>query len=525
MKESALVSDKMKKNKKGEITSISTVITMIVVLILITVIFAFVGISDFTGTTETSFEETKEEEFVETLYVCNGLNRQSSHRVLYKEKGNANSVITAPMFYNIENISFECNVPGTSEPDSGCVIESLERKQKVMDGCDEKENIGWIKFNFTKPRIGFNYTYPCSPGKPQNGLFLEKTENASYLAWPTSRDDWTNFFSNFHGEIHKNRLMFEADGVKYNWTEATNYDNYLIGASTGNKIEHWNAALGTWELVDSIKEGEKYALIVLRDCKMYLGEDLRNCFYNNTYSADVFDNFDVMSVFVPSENKSLINSYFCGLQKESILRCINSNSTIREICEMDPEINWYYCSLDDYTSSETFYDWEFKVKGYYCCPESGPIKTANDSLIYDESGNPIEEKWKWKEDKNACCLERGCKNLPCIEEGGKWMYGECWFNGTPGQSCEEVCNDHQLKNGENYTCVNATHWERVPKNCELHRKFGFDCTSCSPSVNFAPYETSGNCRYFDYELYAAVPVDDYDCSSSNAALRRFCACE
>ncbi|UCG95618.1 MAG: hypothetical protein JSV92_01040 [archaeon] len=514
-----------------------TLLTLILVIIIIALVLVLSISMKLTETSEESFGKTEKTEYKESLFKCPGINRQSSYRTLHSESGDLGGTVKNYMSHNLEDLKFKCEVPGTSESGSGCVIESLKRTQRIDDGCDDIMNIGWFEFNFSDPSINFNFDYPCSGSFAKNGIILE--ESGDDLS--NDMDKYTQFISPFSGDVHKSRFIFEVDGETYNWEEATNFENYVIEPipSEEPQLWHYDSVNKVWELVNITEEGERYALWIYRECKMKVEEDPRICFHNHTYYADIFENMDVMSAFIPVEKRTLINSYFILLEKHEDTfanYCNDSlyNIKIKEKCAMDPLDDYYYCDYNKtnsiFKAGGEFYDWTLEVRGRYCCPER-EIKDAEGYVIYDQdSGNPMEEGWQWNsqamDGKGACCLGIGCMNIPCIEEGGKWMYGECWFEGSPGENCIGVCGSHIRPSGTPYTCKIPDLWQRVPKNCELQEKFGADCSnSCVPD-SIAPADLGGgNCKYFDYDLFEIPPVDDYGCGSSVAGGKRFCACE
>ncbi len=160
---------------------------------------------------------------------------------------------------------------------------------------------------------------------------------------------------------------------------------------------------------------------------------------------------------------------------------------------------------------EEFHHYELKVAGRYCCPEGT----------------------EWNTDFQACCGEDDCADADCREIGGTWLYGECWFMGSGGESCSEVCED------KNAVCKNPDDWASVPKDCALHEEVfkdmglypvPFNCTFClqnmlPPPEWYSPYSGSlTKCYYKNNE--APPPFDDYMCDAvAPGGKPRICACE
>jgi len=96
------------------------------------------------------------------------------------------------------------------------------------------------------------------------------------------------------------------------------------------------------------------------------------------------------------------------------------------------------------------------------------------------------------------------------------MYGACWYAGTTGQSCNQVCNAHVGQ-----VCVQPPDWSQVPEDCVLHAAVGFDCDSCGYGISnpYAPYQTGSICYARSHS------AGDYSCSASSIVLKRICACE
>jgi len=524
------------KGEKG--ISFALVMTIVLVLIVIVIILSQAAGIGLTEIPQGSLEKAGEEKTEGSFFACPGIGRQSNWETLQSWSGDMGGAVDLSLSHHLEDVIFRCNVPGTSEPSSLCVIESLVRKQKIQDGCDDIMNIGWFKFNFTDPNLNINLEYPCSGSLTENGITLdssgEELDTGDYMKY-------TQFVSPFPGEVHKSRLLFEVDEEIYTWEEATDTENHLIEPIPAEDAQFWhyNTAAAGWETVNSIQEGETYALWVYRECRMWVEEDPRLCFYNHTYYADVFENMDVITIKVPVDNTTVINSYFQLLEKWEDVGLGYCNEAlypieIKEKCGMNPLDDYYYCDYNRtnlaFKAGGNLYNWTLEVQGRYCCPER-EVKAADGSTIYQEGGLPLIEAWTWNSNaingEGACCLGPGCKNLPCIEEGGKWVYGECWFEGSPGENCTEVCESHERPSGSPYECKIPDHWERVPKSCRLQEKFGIDCSnSCNPDT-LAPLDLGvGNCEYFDYDLYADTPVYDYGCDDEPGAGEvRFCACE
>lgn len=160
---------------------------------------------------------------------------------------------------------------------------------------------------------------------------------------------------------------------------------------------------------------------------------------------------------------------------------------------------------------EEFHHFEFKVTGRYCCPE-GMV---------------------WSRDFQSCCADKHCTDIICNDEGGTWLYGECWFLGNGGESCNTVCEGH------NMYCKNPDDWTTIPEDCTLHEEVfktmglfpvPFNCNNlCLKNLFiiyefFSPYyDGGGKCRY--KTTSATYPFDKYLCTGVVPGGKpRICAC-
>jgi hypothetical protein len=177
----------MWKNKKGAIVPFAIIITLIFVLLVIGMGLITVDDAEATDRFNQSIEFAKnetQEVKEETLEFCPGENRRSTEPVTVSMVNRDFSADGAIKCANIEDMRVSCNVPGTHERDSGCLLDSFERTQWVEDGCEgpvaieycgvipcgyiPRFNRGWYKFNFSDPDLnnefyGKNkkFIYPC----------------------------------------------------------------------------------------------------------------------------------------------------------------------------------------------------------------------------------------------------------------------------------------------------------------------------------------------------------------------------
>ena len=107
----------------------------------------------------------------------------------------------------------------------------------------------------------------------------------------------------------------------------------------------------------------------------------------------------------------------------------------------------------------------------------------------------------------------------CLLEEGEWVHQRCWFKGGQAKDCDTVCLNKNMK------CTEPN-WNLVPKDCELHKRFGWSCgdiycLEIGDNVynTIAPFRDAMDCWY-----YRTGAVNTFDCSASMPMEARVCPC-
>ncbi len=216
--------NKTNYSKKGNTIPITLVATMIMVLFIIAGGFLVVEQSDIGGQVDIAIEEAQnatERKDEEVFEFCVGENRRSKEPVevtVYNNNFGGASQRTA----HITDVPITCNVPGSHETGSGCLLYSFIRTQWARDGCEDpyiywiglpiplpvgvsKENRGWYKFNFSDPVINQQFidqnkifTYKC-------GLTNGARSASTVTVWPLTFDCYRDYrhYANTADQIDK----------------------------------------------------------------------------------------------------------------------------------------------------------------------------------------------------------------------------------------------------------------------------------------------------------------------------------
>ncbi|UCG95619.1 MAG: hypothetical protein JSV92_01045 [archaeon] len=230
---------------------------------------------------------------------------------------------------------------------------------------------------------------------------------------------------------------------------------------------------------------------------------------------DDYDNFRQVGMVEAGENAT-VKSEFALLNWDPGGFC-DPPSVFNVRSECGPPDKGIFC--DAGVVREDFWNWTLIAGGYYCCPPSGQVKDTLGNPVGTTEGGILEEDWRWDRILEMCCVNESCSNYyDCEEIGGKWAFGECWFEGTG--NCNNVCNNEP---DTPMVCKPPDYWNRIPQTCEIHKIMGLDCrVSCTESLEEkAPYGTAGNECVDQNNLTMSAGW----CEEPPAGFIRICACE